>query len=149
MALNIQRQCPLVLMVKIGWKQSKVCKEVKNFKVMESGLLWVGSKGKKLSILVEFLIILNSVFGWVHFDKNLIMLWRGGWVLEETLENNFRRAALEKRSSTCNLNTKSLLLDLHLSALKVNWSLTYTETSLFVLTITQNPQIQCVYKVHN
>jgi hypothetical protein len=51
--LKIPRQCPLVLLVKVGWKQGKVLRSEEG-SVKGGGLLGVWSWGKELNVRAEF-----------------------------------------------------------------------------------------------
>ena len=52
--LNMRKQCPLVLMVEVGWKQGKAS-EIED-DVLGSGLLVACNRGMELSIWAEFRI---------------------------------------------------------------------------------------------
>lgn len=51
--LQAPRQCPHVLLAKVGWKQSKVL-ERKQGSVLGSGFLEVTSRGQGMGIWAEF-----------------------------------------------------------------------------------------------
>ena len=51
--LKIPRQCPLVLLLKVSWKQGKALRSEEG-SVKGGGLLGVWSWGKELSVRAEF-----------------------------------------------------------------------------------------------
>lgn len=53
--LNMPKQCPLVLMVEVGWKQGKASESV-DVCVLRSGLLVACNRGMELSIWANFRI---------------------------------------------------------------------------------------------
>jgi hypothetical protein len=68
-AMKITGLCPLVLLVKMGWKQYKTLG--REGKVMRCGLFWVYSEVKRMNIWPELRILLNFVFWWLKNRSEL------------------------------------------------------------------------------